>query len=56
MDNIFLRLVKHFGTQELTAEALGVDQSTVSGWVRGTLWPRLTPGRWTLPRSLPLTA
>jgi DNA-binding transcriptional regulator YdaS (Cro superfamily) len=35
MDNIFLRLVKHFGTQELTATALEVDQSTVSGWVRG---------------------
>jgi DNA-binding transcriptional regulator YdaS (Cro superfamily) len=34
MDNIFKSLVAHFGTQEITAERLGVDQSTVSGWVR----------------------
>ncbi|WP_312381593.1 hypothetical protein [Stutzerimonas balearica] len=33
--NIYERLVKHFGTQELTAAALNVRQGTVSGWVRG---------------------
>jgi len=33
--NIFERLVKHFEGQDLTAEALGVKQGTVSGWVRG---------------------
>lgn len=32
--NIFERLVAHFGTQEKTGSALGVDQATVSGWVR----------------------
>ncbi len=35
MGEILSRLVKHFGTQQKTAEALGVDQTTVSGWVRG---------------------
>lgn len=29
------RLIKHFGTQEKTALALGVKQGTVSGWVTG---------------------
>ncbi len=33
--SIFKQLVSHFGTQEKTAKALGVDQGTVSGWVRG---------------------
>ena len=28
-------LVAFIGTQEVTAEKLKVDQSTVSGWVRG---------------------
>ena len=32
--NIFDRLVDHFGTQTKTAKRLGVDQGTVSGWVR----------------------
>lgn len=31
--NIFQRLVDHFGTQTKASERLGVDQSTVSGWV-----------------------
>lgn len=35
MNNIFKDLVAFFGTQETTAEKLKVDQSTVSGWVRG---------------------
>ncbi|HAI34889.1 MAG TPA: hypothetical protein DEQ58_03940 [Alcanivorax sp.] len=35
MANIYHDLVKHFGTQKAAGEALGVDQSTVSGWVRG---------------------
>ncbi|WP_367620063.1 transcriptional regulator [Microbulbifer thermotolerans] len=35
MDSVYKRLVSHFRTQEETARALGVDQSTVSGWVRG---------------------
>ncbi|HEE9760134.1 TPA: helix-turn-helix domain-containing protein [Pseudomonas putida] len=35
MSTIYKDLVSHFGTQDETAEKLGVDQSTVSGWVRG---------------------
>lgn len=35
MPELFLKLVAHFGTQQLTATALKVDQSTVSGWCRG---------------------
>jgi len=35
MKTIFKDLVGFFGTQEATAEKLKVDQSTVSGWVRG---------------------
>ncbi|UTA78991.1 helix-turn-helix domain-containing protein [Halomonas sp. XH26] len=35
MDPLFNRLVDHFKTQTKAAEALGVDQTTVSGWVRG---------------------
>ena len=35
MLEIYQRLVDHFGGQELTATALAVNQSTVSGWVRG---------------------
>lgn len=35
MDNIYQALVSHFGGQLKTAAALSVDQSTVSGWVRG---------------------
>ncbi|MNW21256.1 hypothetical protein D3C71_2220660 [compost metagenome] len=35
MNTIFQDLVTFFGTQETTAERLKVDQSTVSGWVRG---------------------
>jgi DNA-binding transcriptional regulator YdaS (Cro superfamily) len=33
--NIYEQLVKHFGTQVKTGEALGIDQTTVSGWVTG---------------------
>lgn len=33
--NIYERLVKHFKGQMKTASALGVEQGTVSGWVRG---------------------
>ncbi len=35
MNAIYRQLVEHFGTQELTAKALGVHQTTVSDWVRG---------------------
>lgn len=35
MLEIYQRLVDHFGGQDLTAAALFVNQSTVSGWVRG---------------------
>jgi len=35
MSTIYKELVAHFGTQDITAEKLEVDQSTVSGWVRG---------------------
>ena len=35
MTTIYKELVAHFGTQDETAAKLGVDQSTVSGWVRG---------------------
>lgn len=31
----FSKLIKHFKTQQATAEALGVKQGSVSGWVRG---------------------
>lgn len=33
--NIYEQLVAHFGGQVKTAAALGVEQGTVSGWVRG---------------------
>ncbi|MFJ5538575.1 transcriptional regulator [Vreelandella titanicae] len=29
------QLIAHFGTQERTAEALGVKQASVSGWASG---------------------
>lgn len=32
---IFEKLVSHFGSQVKAAEALGVKQGTVSGWVSG---------------------
>ncbi|WXL23942.1 Cro/CI family transcriptional regulator [Ectopseudomonas mendocina] len=35
MSTHFEKLVSHFGSQQATAEALGVKQGTVSGWVRG---------------------
>ena len=35
MDHTIERLIKHFHTQEATAQALGVKQGTVSGWARG---------------------
>ncbi|NMX88282.1 helix-turn-helix domain-containing protein [Pseudomonas sp. WS 5010] len=35
MSDIYQRLVLYFQTQERTAEQLLVNQSTVSGWVRG---------------------
>lgn len=31
----YLEVIKHFGTQDATAEALGVAQSTVNGWAKG---------------------
>lgn len=34
MNSIYQDLVVFFGTQEITAQKLRVDQSTVSGWVR----------------------
>ncbi|MBY6111185.1 helix-turn-helix domain-containing protein [Halomonas sp. DP1Y21-3] len=35
MESPISRLIKHFGTQERTAEALGVSQASVSGWSSG---------------------
>lgn len=35
MNNIYQSLITHFGTQKGVADALGVDQSTVSGWLNG---------------------
>jgi DNA-binding transcriptional regulator YdaS (Cro superfamily) len=35
MSSPISRLVKFFGTQERTADALGVKQASVSGWVSG---------------------
>lgn len=35
MSDIYKRLVAYFGGQQRTAIALGVNQSTVSGWIRG---------------------
>lgn len=35
MEALFARLVEHFGSQTKAADVLGVDQTTVSGWVRG---------------------
>lgn len=29
------QLIDHFGSQQATADALGVKQGTVSGWFRG---------------------
>ncbi|WP_367239227.1 Cro/CI family transcriptional regulator [Pseudomonas fulva] len=31
------RLINHFGTQSLTAKALGVSQATVSYWLSGSV-------------------
>jgi len=31
------RLIQHFGTQSLTAKALGVSQATVSYWLSGSI-------------------
>ncbi|MFP3577934.1 Cro/CI family transcriptional regulator, partial [Brevibacillus sp. SIMBA_040] len=33
--SVVMRLIKHFGTQVDVALAVGVDQTTVSGWLRG---------------------
>lgn len=41
MESIYQSLVGHFKTQTATAEALGVDQSAVSGWVTGKF--RMSP-------------
>ncbi|WP_099431216.1 helix-turn-helix domain-containing protein [Pseudomonas mosselii] len=35
MNPIVVRLIKHFGTQQSAAKAIGVDQTTISGWLRG---------------------
>lgn len=35
MQTLYKDLVKHFGGQKLTANALGVSQSNVSGYVSG---------------------
>ncbi|WP_447896020.1 Cro/CI family transcriptional regulator [Vreelandella sp. GE22] len=35
MSTIFSSLVDHFGGQQSTAKALGVNQGAVSNWVRG---------------------
>lgn len=62
MNELFANLVKHFGTQDIAAKRLGVDQTTVSGWVRGKhgMSPavalraeRLTGGRFTAAELCP---
>lgn len=35
MQNLYLELVKHFGTQEVAAQAIGVKQSTINGYLKG---------------------
>ena len=35
MGTIIEELVGYFGTQQKTATALNIDQTTVSGWIRG---------------------
>tara|TARA_R110001599_G_scaffold275738_1_gene476992 strand:+ start:3785 stop:3994 length:210 start_codon:yes stop_codon:yes gene_type:complete len=35
METPIQKLIKHFGSQRKTAEALGVKQGTVSGWATG---------------------
>ncbi|HDS1779693.1 TPA: helix-turn-helix domain-containing protein [Pseudomonas putida] len=35
MDPRIQRLISHYGTQQKAALALGVDQTTISGWLRG---------------------
>ncbi|WP_236170416.1 transcriptional regulator [Pseudomonas parakoreensis] len=35
MGTIIEELVRYFGTQQKTATALNIDQTTVSGWIRG---------------------
>lgn len=35
METPIEKLIKHFGNQQKTAEALGVKQGTVSGWATG---------------------
>ncbi|MCE0756528.1 MULTISPECIES: Cro/CI family transcriptional regulator [Pseudomonas] len=35
MDLRIQKLINHFGTQQKAAVALGVDQTTISGWLRG---------------------
>lgn len=35
MEPLIQRLISHFGTQQKAAVALGVDQTTISGWLRG---------------------
>lgn len=35
MNTVVQRLIKHFGTQVAVGAAIGVDQTTVSGWLRG---------------------
>jgi predicted transcriptional regulator len=32
--NIYEKLVSHFGTQELAAKAIGVSQSTIHGYIQ----------------------
>lgn len=35
MQTLYRDVVKHFGGQKLTADALGVSQATISGYVSG---------------------
>lgn len=35
METPVQKLIKHFGNQQKTAQALGVKQGTVSGWATG---------------------
>lgn len=62
MEQLYQSLVDYFGTQQKTAQALNVDQTTVSGWVCGK-WSmsaraamraeRITEGDFTKERLCP---
>ena len=47
MQTLYKDLVKHFGGQKLTADALGVSQANISGYVSG---------RWNMSESVAIRA